>query len=56
MNYLAIGSVIGLVMGLTGSGGALVAIPLFMYVLELGLKEASVLSLVAVRLASSFNY
>lgn len=42
-------------MGLTGSGGALVAIPLFMFMLELGLKEASVLSLLAVLLASSIN-
>lgn len=56
MNFLAIGSIIGLVMGLTGSGGALVAIPLFMYILDLGLKEASVLSLVAVLLASSINF
>ncbi len=54
MDYLTIGFVIGSVLGLTGSGGALVAIPLFMY-LGLDIKEASFLSLIAVVLAGAFN-
>ncbi|MCE3013543.1 MAG: sulfite exporter TauE/SafE family protein [Proteobacteria bacterium] len=54
MDYLTIGFVIGSVLGLTGSGGALVAIPLFMY-LGLTIKEASFLSLIAVVLAGAFN-
>lgn len=43
-------------MGLTGAGGALVAIPLFMQFLHMGLKEASVYSLLAVVIASLMNY
>lgn len=42
-------------MGLTGSGGALVAIPLFMTMTGAGLKEASIFSLIAVALASLIN-
>lgn len=53
---LIIGSIIGLVMGLTGAGGALVAIPLFMHFQSMTLKEASVLSLVAVVVASVSNF
>lgn len=51
-----IGSVIGLVMGLTGAGGALVAIPLFIEFLGMTLKEASVYSLLAVVVASLSNF
>jgi len=54
MEYLSIGFVIGVVLGLTGSGGALVAIPLFM-LLGLDIKEASFLSLTAVVLAGMVN-
>lgn len=43
-------------MGLTGAGGALVAIPLFMHFLDMPLKEASVYSLIAVVLASLSNF
>lgn len=53
---LPIGIVIGVVMGLTGAGGALVAIPLFMHFLGMDLKEASVYSLIAVVLASLSNF
>lgn len=56
MILYAIGAVIGLVMGMTGAGGALIAIPLFMHFLDMSLKEASVLSLVAVVIASLSNY
>lgn len=56
MNYILIGAIIGLVMGLSGSGGALVSIPLFMTYMNLGLKEASVLSLFAVILAAGINF
>lgn len=53
---LFIGVVIGVVMGLTGAGGALVAIPLFIQFLGLDLKEATVYSLVAVIIASLSNF
>lgn len=43
-------------MGLTGAGGALVAIPLFMQFLGMSLKEASVYSLFAVVIASLMNF
>ena len=56
MIYLACGVVIGVVMGLTGAGGALIAIPLFLQFLGMDLKEASVYSLVAVVIASLVNY
>lgn len=55
MSAAWIGMVIGLVMGLTGSGGALVAIPLFILFLDMTLKEATSFSLVAVSLSALFN-
>ena len=56
MTFFIIGIIIGSVMGLTGSGGALVAIPLFMILLKLPLMEATVWSLLAVILASVLNF
>ncbi len=56
MIQLFCGIIIGIVMGLTGAGGALVAIPLFMQFLGMDLKEASVYSLVAVVVASLLNF
>lgn len=51
-----IGIIVGFVMGLTGAGGALVAIPLFMQFQNMTLKEASVYSLIAVVMASLSNF
>ncbi len=56
MIYLLCGLIIGSVIGLTGAGGALVGIPLFMQLLDMSLKEASTYSLVAVVLASLLNF
>lgn len=56
MIYLFCGIIIGVVMGLTGAGGSLVAIPLFMHFLHMGLKEASAYSLIAVVIASLMNF
>lgn len=53
---LLCGLVIGIVMGITGAGGALVAIPLFMQFMGQNLKEASLNSLVAVVVASLLNF
>ena len=53
---IILGIVIGVVMGLTGAGGALIAIPLFMQFLGMGLKEATVYSLIAVIIASLSNF
>lgn len=54
--FLVIGMIVGIVMGLTGSGGALVSIPLFMVLMKMDLKVATSLSLMAVILASIFNF
>ncbi len=56
MEYAVIGVIIGFVMGLTGSGGALVAIPLFISLLGFNLKDASIYSLLVVSLASFINF
>ena len=56
MQLVFIGLIIGMMMGLTGAGGALIAIPLFMSLLEQNLKVASVLSLYVVILASIINF
>lgn len=56
MIELFCGILIGIVMGLTGAGGALVAIPLFMQFMGQSLKEASLYSLVTVVVASLLNY
>jgi hypothetical protein len=56
MIYAICGLIIGTVMGLTGAGGALVAIPLFMHFLQMELKDATVFSLLAVVIASIFNF
>lgn len=56
MISFGIGAIIGVVMGLTGAGGALIAIPLFLTFAGMELKVASVYSLVAVIIASFFNF
>lgn len=56
MLFLLNGLIIGLVTGLTGAGGALVAVPLFMMFMGMPLKEASILSLISVILAASINF
>jgi len=55
MIHIFIGLIVGLVMGLTGAGGALISIPLFMNLLGATLKEATILSLVAVLFGTSAN-
>lgn len=55
MTLILSGLIIGLVMGLTGAGGALVAIPLFIQFSHMDLKQASVYSLIAVIIATLVN-
>lgn len=55
MVYSIIGAIVGLMMGITGAGGALIAIPLFITFLHFTLKQATVLSLVAVILGTIIN-
>jgi uncharacterized membrane protein YfcA len=55
MIYPLIGLIVGLLMGITGAGGAIIAIPLFQLLLDATLKEATVLSLVTVLFGTSVN-
>lgn len=55
MTYAGIGLIVGIIMGLTGAGGAMISIPLFLSLLGTTLKEATVLSLVAVVFGTSVN-
>lgn len=55
MVFLLIGVVVGIIMGLTGAGGALISIPLFVVLVHTSLKEATALSLVAVVFGTSMN-
>ncbi len=51
-----IGLTVGLLLGITGAGGAVVAVPLFMSLAGASLREATVLSLSAVGVAALFNW
>lgn len=53
---IVMGIIIGVVMGLTGAGGALIAIPLFLQFLGMELKVATLYSLIAVIIASLSNF
>lgn len=55
MTYAGIGLIVGIIMGLTGAGGAMISIPLFLSLLGASLKEATILSLVAVVFGTSVN-
>ncbi|MEH6648408.1 MAG: sulfite exporter TauE/SafE family protein [Motiliproteus sp.] len=48
LSTLAVGLVVGLVLGATGAGGSIFAVPLFMLFLGLGINDAMGLSLAAV--------
>ena len=53
---IGIGLFVGLILGLTGAGGALIAIPLFINFLHLPMEEATFYSLMVVLLSSLLNY
>lgn len=55
MSYILIGLIVGVIMGLTGAGGAMVAIPLYVTLLNASLKEATSMSLLAVMAGSLIN-
>ena len=56
MEWLLIGFLVGLVMGLTGAGGGLISIPLFIFLLGFGLKQATVLSLFTVCIGALISW
>uniref|UniRef100_UPI003F497D72 sulfite exporter TauE/SafE family protein n=1 Tax=Cupriavidus yeoncheonensis TaxID=1462994 RepID=UPI003F497D72 len=49
----ALGSVVGLILALTGAGGAILAVPLLLFVLHLNVAEAAPVSLLAVGLSAA---
>lgn len=53
--WVVIGSCVGVVLGLTGAGGAMVSVPLFVHWLDISLKDATTFSLYAVVMAALFN-
>lgn len=55
MVFALIGSIVGLLMGITGAGGSVVAIPLFQVFLDSSLNEATSLSLITVVLGTGVN-
>ncbi|MBU6375128.1 MAG: sulfite exporter TauE/SafE family protein [Bdellovibrionales bacterium] len=55
LGWTLIGAVVGLLLGVTGAGGAVVAVPLFVYIQGVTVRDATVLSLLAVLSASLFN-
>jgi len=55
MTWALIGLIAGLVLGLTGAGGAMVSVPLFLYLQGLTIQEATVFSLFVVFSGALFN-
>lgn len=54
--WAAIGGAVGIVLGLTGAGGAVLAVPLFIHLAGSSLKMATVQSLFAVLVSSLINW
>ena len=55
MTALVLGIVVGLVLGLTGAGGSIFAVPLLVIGLGLNLTEATPIALLAVFAATAFG-
>ncbi|CAG9187636.1 hypothetical protein LMG23994_07081 [Cupriavidus pinatubonensis] len=49
----ALGAVVGLILALTGAGGAILAVPLLLFVLHLSVAEAAPVALLAVGLSAA---
>lgn len=54
--WALIGAVVGLLLGLTGAGGAVIAVPLFIQLADVSLQQATVFSLYAVLAGAAFNW
>ena len=50
---LALGAVIGALLGLLGGGGSILAVPALVYVLGLGVEQAIPISLIVIGIASA---
>ena len=53
MTALALGALVGLLLALTGAGGGILAVPLLVFVLHLGMAQAAPIGLIAVGLAAA---
>jgi hypothetical protein len=54
--WAAIGGLVGVLLGLTGAGGAVIAVPLFIHLTGATLQQATVYSLFAVSAAAALNW
>ena len=54
--WASIGGAVGLVLGITGAGGSMTAVPLLMHAAGMDVHRATVFSLIAVFLSSSLNW
>lgn len=50
---VALGALVGLILALTGAGGAILAVPLLLFVLHLGVAQAAPIALLAVGLSAA---
>ena len=50
---VALGAIVGLILALTGAGGAILAVPLLLFALHLGVAEAAPIALLAVGLSAA---
>lgn len=55
MMSFALGSLVGLLLALTGAGGGILAVPLLVFALHLGLAQAAPIGLLAVGLAAALS-
>jgi len=51
----ALGLVVGLILALTGAGGAILAVPLLLFVLHLNIAEAAPIALLAVGVSAALG-
>ncbi|MBC7666199.1 MAG: sulfite exporter TauE/SafE family protein, partial [Caulobacter sp.] len=55
MEPFALGALVGLLLALTGAGGGILAVPLLVFALHLGVAEAAPIGLLAVGLAAAMS-
>src|SRR5579872_6961946 len=51
----ALGAVVGIILALTGAGGAILAVPLLLFILHLSMQEAAPVALLAVGLSAALG-
>jgi uncharacterized protein len=55
-SWAFIGIAVGLLLGITAAGGAIVAVPLFVFLANVSIRDATVLSLIAVMAGALLNW